>query len=158
MRSTEPWIDYWMGLAHKVATRSKDPSFAAGAVLVAADDKTQLSQAYNGPAPNVDDGSFNWDDRDLKRLLVSHAEDNSLWFAASAHGLAALKGSHLYVNGRPCSECMKMIGRAAVATVTYDDTNPQQPKMCDEAEWKRTQTVAQFHCVKLYPYSKLKGK
>lgn len=145
-----------MDMAHTIAERSKDPSFQAGAVLVAADDKTLLAAGFNGPAPNVDDTSFDWHDRELKRSLVSHAEDNSLWFAASAFGCGAIKQGHLYVNGMPCSECMKRIGRAGVATVTYDDTNPNQPKMVTEDEWKRTQKVAEYHCVKLYRYSAYK--
>lgn len=146
-----------MGLAHHIAGRSKDPSFRAGAVLVAADKKEELALAYNGPPPSVDDLSFDWYDRELKRSLVCHAESNCLWFAVAKHGRKALECAWLYVNGRPCSVCAKECARAGIGHLVYDDENPSQPLMCDATDWVKTTDICQRARIQLIPYSTLKG-
>jgi len=155
MREPEPWHRTWMSLAHLIARRSKDTSFQAGAVLVGEGHRL-LGTAYNGPAPTVEDGGFDWTDRELKRSLVCHAESNCLWFAVAAHGRESLFGSVLFVNGFPCSQCMKEIVRAGVRSVVWDDTNPTQPKMCDDHERRKTHLVAVHGKVKMVPYSEVK--
>lgn len=152
MREPEPWRRTWMSMAHSIASRSKDRSFAAGAVLVGQNHKF-LAAGYNGPPPSVDDTGFDWSDRELKRSLVCHAESNCLWFAVAAHGPQALLKSTLFVNGFPCSQCMKEIVRAGVEVVLWDDTNPSQPKMCDDAERAKCRKVAEHGGVLLVDYS-----
>lgn len=156
MRRPEDWIVYWMQKAHQVATRSKDPSFQAGSVIVARDGKRSLSEAYNGPPPSISD-DFDWSDRELKRSLVCHAESNALWFAAIAHGPDALVDATLYVNGRPCSRCAIEIARAELGHVIWDDLNPSQPVMVDEVDKAKTNDILRRAGVELIPYSTLKG-
>ncbi len=152
MRQPESWESMFMAMAHVIARRSKDNSFQAGAVLVAADGRTVLGLAYNGPSPFIDD-NFDWSDRSLKRSLVNHAESNCLWFAVAAHGREALMAGLLFVNGKPCSQCAKEIARAGLSTVVWDDTNPAQPKMVDEGEWAKTTDILKRADVDLVPYS-----
>lgn len=152
MRTPPSWSQTWMEMARLISTRSKDPSFAAGSVLVANDQKSLLGTGFNGPPPSISD-DFDWADRDLKRSLTSHAESNCLWFAVAAHGPEALRGGWLFVNGRPCSQCAKEIARAELWHVVWDDLNPSQPQMVDGAEWAKTIDILNRAKVDLIPYS-----
>jgi deoxycytidylate deaminase len=144
-------------MAHIAASMSKDASFKAGAVVVAADRKRLLSTAYNGPPPAMADDLIDQTDRPLVRALTMHAESNALWFAAKSHNSEALKGGHLYVNGRPCHRCVAEMVRAELYACVYDDTNPSQPKMVDAAEWSLSLLAASKGNLLLIPYSELKG-
>jgi deoxycytidylate deaminase len=151
VRKPEPWAVTWMRMAHVIASRSKDPSFQAGAVLVAEDNKTFLGLGFNGPSPRSSD-DFDWKDRSRKHAVVSHAESNCLWFAADAHGLRQLAGSILYVNGRPCHDCVREAVRAGVGDIIYAAGGPQ-PRMVDADEWAKSELVAKDGGVWLVPYT-----
>ena len=152
MVKPEWWGHTWMKMAHLIATRSKDDSFKAGAVLVASDNRTLLGVGFNGPPPQIPD-DIDQTDRWLVRALSAHAESNCLFYAVAAHSRNALKQSLLYVNGRPCHRCVNEAVRAGVHIFYWDDENPQQPKMVDEEDWKKSMELSLRSGLALTPYS-----
>ena len=54
------WDEYFMGLAHLSAMRSKDPSTQVGAVIVDAEHKV-VGIGYNGLPIGCSDDEFPWD-------------------------------------------------------------------------------------------------
>ena len=53
------WDDYFMGLAHLSALRSKDPSTQVGACIVSSERKV-VGIGYNGFPIGCDDDEFPW--------------------------------------------------------------------------------------------------
>lgn len=151
-RETEPWSITWLRMAKEIAKRSKDPSFQAGAVLVAAGYKTFLGCGFNGPPTRIDDDKIDWTDRSLKRSLCLHSESNAIWHAVAAHGSGALVDGFLFVNGRPCHRCCLEAVRAQLSSIIYDPTG-SQPKMVDDDEFARTLKVASLSNLTLTPFT-----
>jgi dCMP deaminase len=114
------WDEYFMRIAHEVATRSTCPRLAVGAVVVR--DKRILTTGYNGspsgmPHCNeigclirVVDGR-----ESCQRTL--HAEQNAL-IQAAYHGVS-VRGSTIYCTHQPCLLCVKMIMNAGVEGAYY---------------------------------------
>ena len=114
------WDEYFMRIAHEVATRSTCPRLAVGAVVVR--DKRILTTGYNG-APS---GMPHCDDvgclirvvdgrKSCQRTL--HAEQNAI-IQAAYHGVS-VRDSVLYCTHQPCLLCVKMIMNAGVEEVRY---------------------------------------
>ena len=101
------WDEYFMGLAHLSAKRSKDPSTQVGAVIVS-DEHRVVSIGYNGFPNGCSDDEFPWDREgefgNTKYPYVVHAELNAI--LNSKHDL---KGCSIYVSLFPCNECAKAI-------------------------------------------------
>lgn len=105
----------WMEVARLISTWSRDPRRKVGCVVVD-DDDNQLSGGYNGfPRGIVDDDRL--DDRNMKNLMVVHAEANAI--AAAARNGHSLKGGTLYVTHNPCSQCACLIIQAGIKRVVY---------------------------------------
>ena len=75
------WDEYFMGLAHLSALRSKDPSTQVGACIVSPDRKV-VGIGYNGFPIGCDDDDFPWaregDFLETKYPFVVHAELNAI--------------------------------------------------------------------------------
>ena len=75
------WDDYFMGLAHLSAKRSKDPSTQVGAVIVSKDHRV-IGIGYNGFPNGCDDDDFPWNREgeviQTKYPYVVHAELNAI--------------------------------------------------------------------------------
>lgn len=95
----EKWDRRFLELADHVSEWSKDPSTKVGCVIVRPD-KTIASVGYNGFPRNVDDCEERYNDRELKYLMVKHAEENAADFAKES-----LTGYTAYVTHHPCSNC-----------------------------------------------------
>lgn len=54
------WDEYFMGIAHLAAQRSKDPGTQVGACIVDADNKI-LTMGYNGMPTGCDDDHMPWE-------------------------------------------------------------------------------------------------
>jgi len=105
--------DWAMGLAHHVATASKDPSTKVGAVIF--DDKRRLiSAGYNGLPRGVHDTSERLHDRPTKYRMTQHAERNALAFAA-----APTNGATMFITHPPCASCAGGIIQAGIRHVCY---------------------------------------
>lgn len=113
------WDQYFMGLAHLSAMRSKDPSTSVGAVIV--DDKHRVvSIGYNGMPYGCSDDVYPWDREgdllDTKYPYVVHAELNAILNAGRS-----LKDCTLYVSLFPCNECAKAIIQSGIKKIIYED-------------------------------------
>jgi len=113
------WDEYFMGLAHLSALRSKDPSTQVGACIVNAD-KRVVGIGYNGFPMGCDDDVFPWSREgsinDTKYPYVVHAELNAI-----LNSIQSLKDCTLYVSLFPCNECAKAIIQSGIRKVVYED-------------------------------------
>ena len=114
------WDEYFMGVAHLSALRSKDPSTQVGACIVSQNNKI-LSMGYNGFPIGCSDDEFPWEKTDQtpdhnKYLYTTHSELNAI---LNYRG-GSLDGTKLYVTLFPCNECAKAIIQAGIKTLIYD--------------------------------------
>lgn len=112
------WDEYFMGLAHLSALRSKDPSTQVGACIVSADKKV-VGIGYNGLPRGCDDDDFPWiregEFLETKYPFVVHAELNAI-----LNSNQDLRGCSLYVSLFPCNECAKAIIQAGIKRIVYE--------------------------------------
>jgi dCMP deaminase len=113
------WEDYFMGIAHLSALRSKDPSTRVGAVIVDELNKV-VSIGYNGLPHGCDDDDFPWVKEgsvyDSKYAYVVHAELNAI-----LNSPRPVRGCRLYVSLFPCNECAKAIIQSGIKEIVYED-------------------------------------
>lgn len=112
------WDEYFMGLAHLSAMRSKDPNTQVGACIVGEDNKV-VSIGYNGFPRGISDKEFPWEREggvlDTKYAYVVHAELNAI-----LNSNRSLNGCTLYVSLFPCNECAKAIIQAGIKKIIYE--------------------------------------
>lgn len=112
------WDEYFMGLAHLSAMRSKDPNTQVGAVIVS-DEHRVVSIGYNGFPNGCSDDVFPWEREgefgSTKYPYVVHAELNAI--LNSKHDL---HGCSLYVSLFPCNECAKAIIQSGITRIVYE--------------------------------------
>lgn len=113
------WDQYFMGMAHLSALRSKDPSTQVGAVIVSSANKV-VSIGYNGLPKGCSDDEYPWE-RDgsaleSKYVYVVHAELNAILNAPMS-----VQGCRIYVSLFPCNECAKAIIQAGIVEIVYED-------------------------------------
>lgn len=99
------WDEYFMGLAHLSALRSKDPNTQVGAAIVDENHRV-VSVGYNGFPTGVSDDEFPWsregDVLTSKYAFVVHAELNAI-----LNSQRSVRGCTIYVSLFPCNECAK---------------------------------------------------
>lgn len=112
------WDEYFMGLAHLSAKRSKDPNTQVGAVIVS-DEHRVVGIGYNGFPNGCDDDMFPWEREgafgSTKYPYVVHAELNAI--LNSKHNL---HGCSIYVSLFPCNECAKAIIQSGISRIVYE--------------------------------------
>lgn len=112
------WDEYFMGLAHLSALRSKDPNTQVGACIVDNDNKV-VSIGYNGMPRGCSDEEFPWtrqgDFLNSKYAYVVHAELNAI-----LNSPRSLAGCTLYVSLFPCNECAKAIIQSGIKKIVYE--------------------------------------
>lgn len=108
---------YAMALAHVASLRSEDPFRKVGAVALDWDNRV-IGTAYNGLPPKFDAPAGFWDDRDLRRKFMIHAEMNlcSLFRRGEARLVA--------VTVQPCTSCMQMLCAYGIKEIIYRDPYP----------------------------------
>jgi len=113
------WDEYFMGLAHLSAMRSKDPNTQVGACIVDEDNKV-VSIGYNGFPRMISDSSLPWERKgdflNTKYAYVVHSELNAI-----LNSPRSVKGCTLYVSLFPCNECAKAIIQSGIKKVVYED-------------------------------------
>ena len=118
------WTDYFLGLAKVASQRSHDIHTQHGCVITDRNHRI-LGVGYNGLAPGkVVDSRF-WDDRDLRRVYMIHAEANCL--SLFKHGECRL----LAVTLLPCSSCATLIAGYGIKKVIYRDVYEFDDKALD---------------------------
>ena len=111
------WDEYFMGLAHLSAFRSKDPSTQVGAVIVDTDNRV-VSIGYNGLPRGCSDDDYPWEREgeilETKYPFVVHAELNAILNSKNS-----VKDCSIYVSLFPCNECAKALIQVGVKEVVY---------------------------------------
>ena len=132
------WDEYFMGLAHLSALRSKDPNTQVGACIVDKDNKV-VSNGYNGMPRGCNDQEFPWEREggflDTKYAYVVHAELNAI-----LNSPRPVSGCTIYVSLFPCNECAKAIIQSGIRKIVYEsdkydgtEGNIASKKMLNEA-------------------------
>jgi len=128
MRQT--WDEYFMTIAHQVATRSTCLRRQVGAVAVSASRRI-LGTGYNGALPGVrhceETGCLREQmgipsGQRQEMCRAQHAEANVCNFAAR-HGMA-LEGATMYVTAQPCTMCVKAMVTSGIRRVVFDSDYP----------------------------------
>ena len=138
------WDEYFMGLAHLSALRSKDPNTQVGACIVDEDNKV-VSIGYNGMPRGCNDKDMPWAReggfKETKYAYVVHAELNAI-----LNSPRSLKNTILYVSLFPCNECAKAIIQSGIKKIYYEsdkyngtDGNVVSKAMLDKAGVKYEQ-------------------
>lgn len=130
MRQT--WDEYFMNIAHQVATRSTCLRRQVGAVAVSRDNRI-LGTGYNGSLPGTPHCDVVGCLRDelgvpsgqrQEICRAQHAEANVCNFAAR-HGVA-LEGATMYVTAQPCTTCVKAMATTGIRRVIFDSDYPDK--------------------------------
>lgn len=132
------WDEYFMGLAHLSALRSKDPNTQVGAAIVDENHRV-VSVGYNGFPTGVSDDEFPWSREggvlESKYAFVVHAELNAI-----LNSQRSVRGCTIYVSLFPCNECAKAIIQSGIKKIVYEsdkyngvDTNIASKRMLKAA-------------------------
>lgn len=112
------WDEYFMGIAHLSALRSKDPNTQVGACIVDSENKV-VSIGYNGMPRGCKDALYPWKREggmlDTKYAFVVHSELNAI-----LNSPRSVKDCILYVTLFPCNECAKAIIQSGIKKVIYE--------------------------------------
>ena len=149
------WDEYFMGLAHLSALRSKDPNTQVGAAIVDENHRV-VSVGYNGFPTGVSDDEFPWsregDVLTSKYAFVVHAELNAI-----LNSQRSVRGCTIYVSLFPCNECAKAIIQSGIKKIVYEsdkyngvDTNIASKRMLRAAgvELVRISNTTSIHVEK----------
>lgn len=109
------WDEYFMGIAEKVAERSKDPSSKLGCVIVD-ERKRPVSFGYNGLIQGADESKMTLTERPMKYYFVIHSEMNALLFAGRD-----VTGCTLYNMVATCENCLKYCLQAGIKRFVYKE-------------------------------------
>lgn len=128
------WDEYFMKLAHEVATRTTCLRRAVGAVIVK--DRRILATGYNGVPSGMRHcaetgclrqqlGIPSGQRQEICRGL--HAEQNAI-IQAARYGIN-ITGSVIYVTNQPCITCAKMLINAGIEEIIYQNPYPDELAM-----------------------------
>lgn len=115
------WDEYFMQIAHSVATRATCPRAAVGAVIVR--DQRILTTGYNG-APRavshcVDVGCLMLGEHCQRAV---HAEANAI-VQGALHGIS-LHDATAYCTHQPCANCSKLVISAGIRKIIFNHAYP----------------------------------
>ena len=106
------WINHFIKVAEVVSTMSKDPNHKIGAVIVDKNNRI-VSTGFNGFAKGIDDTDERLNDKETKRLLMLHAEENAILYAKQD-----LTDCSIYIYGYPpCVHCTSIIIQSGIKTI-----------------------------------------
>ena len=118
--------EYAMALAHVASLRSEDPFRKVGAVAFDFDNRV-IGTAYNGLAPGFNASPDFWQDRDIRRKYMLHAEVNlcSLFRRGEVRLIACTT--------KPCTSCAQMLCAYGVREIYFRDDYPESEAdaICD---------------------------
>ena len=139
------WDEYFMGLAHLSAFRSKDPSTQVGAVIVDESHRV-VSIGYNGLPRGCSDDEFPWEREgnvlETKYPFVVHAELNAILNSRNN-----VKDCTIYVSLFPCNECDKAIIQSGIKKIVYESDKYANTEMVMAS--KKMLASASVECVQL---------
>jgi dCMP deaminase len=128
MDRIKSWDEYFMRLAYLIANKSFDPKTRIGSVLVR--DKHVISTGYNSFPRKILDSLERYNDRELKRKITCHSEENTITISARL-GINTCD-SILYTFGIPCVSCSKILLQGGVKEIVV---HSQWPNLTHSPEW-----------------------
>ena len=131
---TIEWDEFYLGVAFKWASKSKDTSTKAGCVFVS-EDWTQLAAGYNGLPRGIEPREDRLNDRPLKYLWHEHAERNAIDNAARIG--VSLRDSMVYLTGNPCASCARGLVNVGASRLIIPQTGP----FTGREDWLENMTV-----------------
>ena len=140
------WDTYFMAQCFLISMRSIDPSTKHGSVIV---DKYNriLSTGYNGPIRGMQDDKVPLT-RPEKYPFLPHAEENALLSLS----VPILEDGKIYITGRPCHKCLRMILQKGIRHITY---GPLGSKCVDVEDQKASQVMIDHIKPTIIEYNKL---
>ena len=115
------WDEYFMQIAHTVATRATCPRLSVGAVLVR--EHRILTTGYNGAPRGVshctEAGCIVVNGHCVR---ATHAEANAI-VQGALHGVS-LAGATGYCTHQPCVNCSKLLISAGITKIVFDSPYP----------------------------------
>lgn len=128
------WLNHFIEMAKLISTMSKDPSKKIGVVIVDQHNRI-VSTGFNGFPRGVEDSSERLEDKDFKRAITLHAEENAILYAKQD-----LTECDMYIYGLPpCSHCAAMIIQSGIKNIYY--RIPDEYKISDH--WKENLVIAE---------------
>ena len=128
------WDKIWMDCAHSIATRSYDPRFQVGSLVVTADNTQVLAVGYNG---NYAGGPNATESEVPGKSGMLHAEINALLKLDYNNP----KKKKLYLTLSPCRMCAKAIVNAGIDEVIfkeeYRDLSSLEILSHAEVKWRK---------------------
>lgn len=108
------WNTRFFSIAKTVANWSKDPSKKIGAVIVDQQNRI-VSTGFNGIPRGVLETDERLNNKEIKRSITIHAEENAILFAKRD-----LTNCRLFIYGLPpCAHCCAMIIQSGISEVNY---------------------------------------
>lgn len=125
--------DYFMSLAIIAATRSEDPHYKVGAIA-ANEDGRIIATAYNGLSSGMVASPTWWGDKECKRKMPIHAEENlcSLFTRGDVKTVA--------ITLSPCVSCLRLLVAHGVETVLFKE---------EHKSFEESLELAQFYDIEL---------
>ena len=114
----QTWDEYFLSLAHSVASRATCPRKQVGAVIVR--DKMIVSTGYNGAIRGLPHCTeVGCDMENDHCVAVIHAEANAI--VQAARNGVRIDGAECYVTISPCWTCFKMLANAGIKRIVYGE-------------------------------------
>jgi dCMP deaminase len=135
MTRIDTWDEYFLRLAYLVAQRSRDPKTRIGSVLTR--DNAIIATGYNSFPRLVQDLPERYENRELKRQMVSHSEENTI--LTSARLGVKTEGTTIFTFGHPCHICAKALIQGGVTHVVL---HKQWPNMSFHPSWHQSFELA----------------
>ena len=107
------WDKYFIGMAEQAASRSIDPHYKVGAIIVSSDNRV-LSTGYNGFPSGFDESNLDWNNKDQLRPYIVHAEMNALIYSR-----CCLKKAKIYCTLCPCMPCTLLLAASGIKKIYY---------------------------------------
>jgi len=109
MDTKDKWNRRYLELAKFISAWSKDPNKQVGAVIT--EKNRVVGIGYNGFPRGIADTPYRLETKELKNLIMIHAEVNALYSSGG-------KGDTIYVYPcLPCSQCLGNIAQYGIKTV-----------------------------------------
>lgn len=122
------WDEIFMRSVYNIARKSKDPKTKIGAVLVR--DNIPIVQCFNGFPRKIKDLPERYNNRELKRRMVAHAEENTV--LVSGRLGKCTDNTICYTQGIPCSHCAIVLINGGIREIVV---HKQWPNLSHSPEW-----------------------
>lgn len=128
MNYIQTWDEVFMRAVYNISWKSKDPKTKIGAILVR--DNIPVVQCFNGFPRKIKDLQERYNDRDLKRRMVAHAEANTIFVSARLG--KNTDDTICYTQGIPCANCSIALIQGGISEIVVHSI---WPNLNHSKEW-----------------------